>query len=433
MGRVLALLIVLALAGCTVPPSAGVTFPSYSPVREALSYFPATAPVVAVVHTDSQEPGLRRLAGLGALAPLRRAAAARGVYLRQWRGILGNPAVVGQARVGGPPLAVLPAADADSLRELVVARVAAGRAQAAGRYRGADLYAERGLAFAVRDRVLLLSASTRDLLAALDTRVGNASFEAYQLTAMLPREAPQATFARGYVDLAAFVVRADAGIRSVPVLRALGASGFSVGATAEELRAVMSADTSAAGMTSNDLPGLDRPSGRQPVPAGGFSLSVADLAPVAAAAERALRAARPVTALKVDALRSRLRAAGVELTPALLSGPAVVTLRPALALHPARLAPVRAALDRVARHFDLRRRRGLYVLDGVRIGLVRQVFVAGRAPAAVLRSLARVPLTTADGPLSLSIPAGHGFLNHPLVVSLSGSADRVTARAISGF
>ena len=56
------MLALLALAGCTTPTAAGVEIPTYSPRREALSYFPTDAPVVAIVRTDPQDPALRRLA-----------------------------------------------------------------------------------------------------------------------------------------------------------------------------------------------------------------------------------------------------------------------------------------------------------------------------------------------------------------------------------
>lgn len=429
----LAVVVVLALTGCAVPSSTGVTIPTYSPVREALSYFPASAPIVAVVRTDPQDPGLRRLSGSGALAPLRRAAAFRGLRYAQWGSLLGNPAVIGQPGVGAAPLAVLATDDSGRLEALAAARLQSGRATPAGEYRGAEMYAEDGWAFAVRDRVLLASGSTRDLIAALDTRVADASFEASQLNAVIPETSPPATFARGYVNLEALVLGAAAPVRDVPVLSALTTAGVSVGATAEELRAVLQADP--ADLSAEDLPALGRVGGRRPaVPPDAAALAVADLAPLAKVAERALRAALPVSALRIDALRSRLRGAGVALTPELLGGPAVITEAPALRLVPTRPAPLRAALDRAARKLKLERHRGLYALDGMRLGFVGASFVAGHAPARALERLARLPLTPLRSALLLRLPRVHAErYPRPLVLTLGGSPDRLTVSAFSGF
>ncbi|MDQ1712651.1 MAG: hypothetical protein QOE45_2101, partial [Frankiaceae bacterium] len=180
--RGLCMLALLALAGCTTPTAAGVQIPTYSPRREALSYFPDTAPVVAIVSTDPQDPGLRRLAAAGALEPLRRVAQRRHVYFEQLRGLLGNDAVVGLPHAGGPPLAVLTTHDATALDTFAHAREIAGRATPAGHYRGTDLYAEKGWAFGVRDRVLLVGAAIPELLEALDTRVSDHAFDAAQMT-----------------------------------------------------------------------------------------------------------------------------------------------------------------------------------------------------------------------------------------------------------
>ncbi|MEJ7893903.1 MAG: hypothetical protein WKF94_14835 [Solirubrobacteraceae bacterium] len=430
----LAVMVVLALTGCAVPTSTGVTIPTYSPVREALSYFPSTAPVVAVVRTDPQDPGLRRLAGSGALAPLRRVAGGRGLHYRQLSGLLGSPAVIGQPRVGGAPLAVLATDDPDRLEVLAAARVATGSAAPAGGYRGADLYAEAGWAFAVRDRVLLASGSTRDLVDALDVRVGDDGFDASQFNDVLPENSPPATFARAYVDLEALVAGAPAPVRDVPVLGALAKAGVSVGATAEELRAVLEADTAQTGLANEDLPALEGVGGRRPaVPAGETALAVADLAPLAAAAERALRAALPVSALRLDAVRSRLRGAGVALTPELLAGPAVITDAPALRLLPARPALVREALARATRKLALKRDDGFYETRGIRFGFINGTFAAGKAPARALRRLARLPLTPLRSPFLLRVPRLLDAYPRPVVFTLGGSPERLTVSAFSGF
>jgi hypothetical protein len=447
MWRWVAALVLLVLAGCTAPPTAGVSIPTYSPRREALSYFPADAPVVAIVRTDPQDPGLRRLASSGALRPLGRMLDAHGIHYEQLRGLLGNDAAIGQARAGGPPLAVLTTPDGEVLDDLARSRVAGGRALRAGTYRGTDLYAERGWAFGVRDRVLLVGGSVGALTEALDTRVGQHAFEAAQLNAVLPGDAAPAAFARGYVDLRAVVARSDPALRAIPLLKALGAAGFSVGATAEELRATLVAGIAGEGLTGVDLPLLARATGTRPMlPDDEPALAVADLGTLAEAAERALRQALPVTALRLDALRSRLRGAGVQLTPSLLSGPAAIVFSrkgALLRLQPARPRVLAETVARAARRLRsprlrLTREGALLVARDrnrivTRLGFVDGAFVAGRASPRELIALARQPLTALHSPALLRLPRAHRLYPRPVVLTLGGSPRRLRVDGFSGF
>jgi hypothetical protein len=450
MGRSLrrgfAALALLALAGCTTPTAAGVEIPTYSPRREALAYFPANAPVVAIVSTDPQDPGLRRLAASGALAPLRRVAERRHVYYDQLRGLLGNDAVVGLPHAGGPPLAVLTTHDGTGLDTFAQARVIKGRATRAGHYRGTDLYAERGWAFGVRDRVLLVGATVNELLEALDTRVSDHAFDAAQMTAVLPTTPPPAAFLHGYVDLRTITARGTAALRAIPLVKALDAAGFALGASPVGLRGTLTADTSAE-LTAIDLPALTRvPWARPGAPAGLPTLAVADLSRLAVAAERALRAALPVSALRLDALRERLRAAGVALTPELLAGPAEIVKAPSgpwLRAQPRRPAAIAAALARAARNLRgprlrLARAGRLYVArDGrrvlLRLGLVDGALVAGRAPAPRLIALAHRPLTPQRGAVVLRLPRLARWYRRPVVLTLGGAPRHLRVDVVSGF
>ncbi len=437
------MVVVLALSGCTVPAATErPSIPIYSPVREALSYFPADAPAVAIVSTDPQDPGLRRLAGSGALTPLRRAAERRGVFVRQLTALLRNDAVIGLPHVGGAPLAVLTTADPDALDTFARARVIDHRATRAGTYRGARLYLEQGWAFGVRDRVLLVGGSLRELTEALDTRVGSGAFEPAQLTAVLPDEDSPATFARAYVDLSALVDAGGPAVRAVPVLHALTGAGVALGASDVELRATVSAPLD--GLTPLDVPIPPRSAGERPVvPADRPALAVADLAPLAAAAERALTRALPVTALRLAALRERLKVARVALTPELLHGPAVLTTGPMLRLDPRRPVVLEAALARAAHGLRtaplrLTREGPLYRATDrgrllARIGMVDGVLVAGRAPAARLLALARAPRTTLRSPALIRLPKAARQYPRPVVLTFAGGARRVRVDAFSGY
>ncbi len=434
------------VAGCSVVPPGSVVIPTLSPRREALSYFPAGAPVVAVVATDPQDPEVRRLAGSGLLAPLQRAADAQGVHYAQLRSLLGHDLVVGQPYVGAPPLAVLLTDDASGLGALAKALVRAGRATPAGQYRGANLFAARRFAFAVRGAVLLAGASTAQLVKALDTRVGDGGFEASQLNRELPAGGRPGALAHVFADLRPLVARAPPAVRAVPLVRALGAAGMTVHASATGLDAVAQADTSGVGLTEADLPAAGGSSARVPVPRGDSTLAVADLGRFLQAAERAARAALPVGILRLDALRERLDIVGVALSAGLLQGPASLTAlgdAKLLRLQPAHPRTLALALSRAARrlrapHWTIRPEDGLYAVRDrgqvvLRVGLVDGVLVAGRARAATLTRFAAVPVSAVRGPVALRIPRLGAWFPRPVVATLEGTPDALRVDAHAGF
>ncbi len=434
----------VVLGGCATPGAAvRPDVPTYSPRREALAYFPRTAPLVAVVRTDPQDPGLRRVAGSGALAPLQHAAAGRKVFFTQLRGLLGNDAVVGLPHPGARPLAALVTQDGDTLATFARARVLARTATRAGTYRGAKLYVEPDWAFAVRDEVLLVGGSLGALTEALDTRVGDEAFEAGQLNAVLPGDSPPATFVRAYVDLQALVNAAGPVARAVPLLAAMTGAGVKLGASDLELIGTLNAPVDGAGLTSEDVPVPPPARGRRPALPDQPAVAVADLAPVAAAAERALSSALPVSALKLAALRERLRAAGVALRPELLRGPAVIAAGPVLRLDPRRPAIVEAALERAAKRLGtprlrLRREGPLYSVTDrdrtiARVGMVGGVFVAGRAPAKALLALARGGTAPLLRPALARLPRASPLYPRPVVLTFAGGPRRVRIGAFSGF
>ncbi|MEA2126511.1 MAG: hypothetical protein QOI80_3293, partial [Solirubrobacteraceae bacterium] len=272
-------------------------------------------------------------------------------------------------------------------------------------------------------------------------------FDPAQLSAVLPRELPAAAFVRGYVDLRPLIEAGGPALRAIPVLRALGAAGYALGATPVELRGTVAADTAGAGLTGIDLPLLKRAAGTRPaLPDHAPALAVADLSALAAAAERALRTALPVSALRLDALRARLRAAGVALNADLLAGPAEVIRTPRgpqLRLQPSHPAAVAQALARAARrlhgaHLRITRDGPLYVArDGkrvlLRLGLVNGSLVAGRAPAAALVALARQPLSSLHSPAVARLPRLADWYPRPVVLALGGSTRKLRVDVFSGF
>lgn len=468
--RVAAVGMVAVLSGCAITPApTDEVTQTASPRREALQYFPANAPVVAIVETDPTEPNVRRLLSSGILAGLEAFTDEQKLRYSQYRGLLGNDAAVGQPAVGGPPLAVLVVTDADYLDVLVEARVEAGLAVPAGSYRGAELQQGRGFAYATRGPVLLVGATVERLTAALDTRVAAGAFDAAQMTAVLPEGAADAV-ARVYLDVRPFLTLLEPAWREVPLARALTTAGAVVLAGPDSLTATLVADTAATGLTNEDVPaagtradgqrasdGRSAAAGRGAAGArtGGAGavsvlrsdkrpvLGVADLGAAAVAAERALRAALPVSGLRIDAIYQRLLAAGIDPTPGLLAGPAYAysgPKGPRLVWRPADPRAVAAALKRADRRYeepgtDIRSAGGLYAITQrgrlvARVGLVGRTLVAGRASAADLRALARSPRRSiAGGHTVLHLPAAADRLSIPLSLALAGDNQRLVLRA----
>ena len=403
------------VAACGTP---GATLlPSIEPRGEVLAYFGPDAPALALVDTG-------RLSALeGRLEELRPQARAHGLVYAQLKPLLGGELAVGVPRPGAPPLLAMIADDGDALRALAGSRVVGERATTAGQYRGAALYAAAGHAFAVRERVLLVSRSTADLRDALDERASDDTFKAEQLP-----EADGEPLARVYVDAAA---RVGPRGRVVPWLSAI-----------ESLTGVVRADADAAtvdfrvGTTADELLEVDVPvspgkRGPLAVTARAPSFTVRDLAHVVGVAERAGRSAFPLAMLRLDQARRTLRYQGkVDLDEDILGrlhGPAtVIRAHDAVLLRadPSRPRALRRALARLGAVLPeaLRRAR----LDGYdarsyggfvellrngrvagRVGMVGDVLVAGTATPRQLRRLARAPLARpagAAGALTVSVP-----------------------------
>jgi hypothetical protein len=435
------------LTGCSVTPAPiGAITQSSSPRREALQYFPANAPAVALVATDPTSPNVRRLATSGALAPLEDFAESQKLFYSQYRTLLGNEAVVGQPDVGGPPLAVLVTQDSNYLENLAESRVRARLARHAGEYRGATFYQAKDWAFAVRGPVLLVAGNVKQIVDALDIRVTDDSFDAAQMNAVLPEGGVDDAVLRAYVDLRPYLdERLPATVREIPVVRALSLAGIAVRAEADQLDATLVASTADTGLTAADLPG---PAGSAPVRVlrdpRNLTIGVANFADFAVAAERALKSALPVTGLQFDALYTRLKGAGITLADALFTGPAYAVWTehgPRLVWRAALPGAIELGLHRASKNLRTPgvkitlHRDGLYTVRNrgrflMRIGVVRRRVVAGRASAQELKRLARAAVTKIPGGRAVvRIPALSRWLPHPIGVALTGTGDRVIVRA----
>lgn len=425
--RWLALGAAAALAGgCATAPTAVFSLLG-SPRAEALGYFPATAPQVAVVRTDPDDAQVRRVAAAGLLDPLARAARRAGIEPTQVRSLLGNDLVVGRPHVGAPLLLVLVARDEDRLRTLADARVLARRAAPAGIYRGARLYAGRAGAFAVRGPVLLASRTTADLRGALDTRHGDDGFDPDALRRALPAGAEDAVV-RAVVDLRPQIARGGERLRAVPLLTAVEEAGIAVGADGGFATVDVRADLTAGELVELDVPitaGETPP--RAAAAAGATALSIRDLAHTLGAARHAAQTVAPLVLQRLEARAAGYRrVTGVDVRRDVvraLHGPATLVLGrdgTLLRAEPSRPEWVLRALDRLARAprglpdgLRVRRGSGSYAIRRgprlvLRVVAAGDAVAAGRAPARVLRALARRPASRpagAAGGLALAVPA----------------------------
>lgn len=417
------------LAACGAPSAA--LLPTSEPKGEVLAYFGPDAPALALIDTEPDSEGsdalTAALARAGAYEPLRDAAKRHGLVFAHIRRLLGGQLAVGIPRPGAPVLAALVAENPDDLRVLADARVVGGLAAAAGRYRGAALFAAPGHAFAVRDRVLLLTATTTALRDALDQRASDDAFKGEDLDDAVP-DVRGDPLARAVVNLEA---RVGPRGRSVPWLAALDTLGVVLRADEEAARLDFSLATPADDLLEVDVPVSPGERGPLAVTAKAPSLTVRDLAHVTGVAERAARAAFPLAVLRLDQARRTLRKEGkVDLDEEILGrlhGPATFVRGHDTILvraDPSRPRALRRALKRLAatlpqalsrarmEGFSVREFGGFYELlrDGAvvgRFGMRGDVLVMGTGTPRALRALARAPLARpagASGGLTVSVP-----------------------------
>jgi hypothetical protein len=439
--RVMAVGALVVLTGCAATPAPlGLITQSASPRREVLQYFPGDAPVVALVQTDPTEPAVRRLLNSGVLGPLRGWATAQSLRFSQYRALLGNEAAVGELHVGGPPLLVLVTRDGHQLEDLADARTVGGLAVKAQEYRGAQLYDAGTWAFAIRGPVLLVGRTTGELSEALDTRTKDSSYDMDQLDAVAPA-ASDDDVARGVVDLTALLAFAPSAARQLPLAQAVGDAGFTIRSEpGGQLVGALTAKPDDDSLTESDLP----PHGAGPVRLLDTDavpvVGVDDVGTARGPAQKALRAALPVSALQLEAITERLRHAGVNLDAATLAGPAwaLDTPRgPQVLWHPRYPASARADLARLADY----RQPGVTVAHNgafydivahghlvTRIGFVDGTVVAGDAPVPDLRFLARSKeIRVRGGTVAVRVPR-RGFLPRLLTIAAHGDAGALHLR-----
>lgn len=436
---VLAALVALVAAGCGTPGAALIAA-QQAPRAEVLSWFPDDAVAVALVRTDPDDEEVRALLAaverspLGArldqaLADLRFAPA-------QHRALLGHEMAIGIPRADDPPLAVLATDDADRLAALARARVLAGEARPAGRFRGADLYASGRYAYAVLHDVVAVGRDTAALRDALDVRASPRGMQVSDLRRALPRRHGGKPLIRASADLRTLLAAAGPRVRAVPWIGAAERAGIVVRAGPDGAVADLRIATTGSELVELDVP--VSPGTRAPRVADVLAprISVADLAHVIGVAERGLLRAAPLAAKRLERARRTLRhQTGIDLGAHLVSrlhGPATLVRRGdawMLRAEPSRPRELARGLRAIRRKLPealaragvpaaVRTRGGFLEIGRVRLGLVGDRLVAGTASRHRLVALARAPLARpagAPGTVAIARPAAP-----PLPWSLTG-------------
>ncbi len=232
-----------------------------TPTERALSYFPATAPVVALVDTASDGPSAGALRVLGRLpggsarvAALRALAARLGLAAGpRTAALLGNPIAVGApspaAAARGRFVAATVVRDEDALEDALAQAVAL---RPAGEQDGARLYRGPGAVVAADGTTVVAASTVADLRRALAVHARGGGLDAGRVAASLRGLGRGAV--RIYGSAAAFVGATVPGARAVPWVRALRTFGLSVRASARAVAVDGRLRTDPRGLAPGDVP-----------------------------------------------------------------------------------------------------------------------------------------------------------------------------------
>lgn len=337
------LLALLAIVAGSVALLAGCGGSSGGVVGEEASYFPKTAPYVALIATDPKGAAIRNAQALldkfpearPLLGSLKSSIQAAGLdYRRDIKPVLGNAYAVGATGLDAAgnttgTLAVAVTPDAGALDRLIAKEVAHGRFHPAGEADGAKLYTRgSSSAYAVKDQTLLFAHSLGAVKAAL-SRKGQGTLTGDDLDHALTG-LPGDALVRVDVNLPALLGRPSAAqARRVPWIAALGPLGVAVSANGSGLKVSYRVDTSSRKLAAADVPLATGDQTPQLRGAGPLVLGIRDLRHVAMFGLRAAQAADPQAGSTIETARAFLRARyGVDLDRDVLDqlpGPASVS------------------------------------------------------------------------------------------------------------
>lgn len=340
--RVLAVLALVAAfsgAGLTAvwlsaddsPKKEAKTVTIRDPLAEALRQVPRTAPLVAVIDTDTGTGPLRqtldllgRLPGADALAKTADELVSRRTGLSvtsDLQALSGEPLVIAKngTSAKAPIIAAMVVPDAVTLGSIIDGQVSQGTLTASGLYRDATLYtragADGGGALAQRDRLLVFASDLESLRAALKRGArrsggGPSGLTRQSFTARADSGAnPSAAVARVAISgpaLKGVLAGRLPRIGGMPWVAAIEGAGLGLTATSDGLRLQARIRTDDATAAESDLPIVTGPASPTPVGDGDVKIAVRNLAQPIFFALKAIRLTHPEVLKPYDAITGLL-------------------------------------------------------------------------------------------------------------------------------
>jgi hypothetical protein len=300
---VMAVATAFVIAGCGSSASSGAS----NPTVEALSYFPASSPLVLTLATAPNATSIQGAHALlhklpavtlGETALFARLSQLGFDYNTEIRPLFGNPVVLGflGTTVSGAqtPFVVAWVTKSASALNALIKKLSRGF-QSAGSHDGAKLYVASGAAFAVDGATLLFSRSTQILESALDRHAHNQGFSSAEY-AKSTTGISQSALMQVFGNLGGvFSTAKTAKARRVPWVGAIRGYGASISAGSAGLTIQYHVDTTGRSLSAAQLPiasGSTAPSvsGDLPIQAG-----VRDPAQIVDFAEAAAQLTNPTS------------------------------------------------------------------------------------------------------------------------------------------
>jgi hypothetical protein len=414
----------LAACGSSSPKKPAAS----SPTVQALSYLPASSPLVLTLITDPNsqfvkgaQTALRNIpnASLAETALFAKLSQLGFDYNKDIRPLFGNPIVLGfvGTTISGsnPPFVVSWVTRSASGLNGVIQKLRIGL-QPAGTHDGAKLYTAGGAAIAVAGPTLLFSRSTQDLNAALDRHAAKQGFTATQY-ANSTTGIDQNGLIQVFGNLTGILSMPSAAkARQVPWVAAITGYGASISASQKAMTIHYHVDTSGKPLSTSQLPIA---SGSTPPDlAGGLPIlgGIRDPAQTISFIEQAQRMTNPKSYASFVSRQAKLkRRTGFDLNSFVASltgnlsiesnthttiGRAQVSDPSAVSAELAKLAKApRDAFAKYSRVSSLG--GGLYSVkepkQTLTYGLIGDELTIGKASPAGVRAYAKAPATAAAG------------------------------------
>jgi hypothetical protein len=420
MRRVLLPLSVVVFA-CAATVGCGSSSPggSPSPVTSALSYFPASSPLVVSIATDPNSREIRNLAAMIGNYPVAAFGIAYAKTRLQQLGInydtdihplFGNPIILGFADPGGLSARTLVVAwvtrDANALDTLV----RKFHLHKTRTYDGATLYSVSSITIAVDGATVLLGTSQQGVMSALDRHAHGVGITEAQMSSAVAGLPPH-PFIEAFGNLTGVLSsRKAVAARAVPWVAALRGYALTLNASAAGFTINFKLDTTGAPLTAAQLPIATGSAPPGLVGGAPIEVGIRDPSQIVNFLEQATRGGGLAAFLRQQATLHRKTGVDLKSLLDLLTGElaidsnghgtiAEIGVKNAAAAG-AVLAKLATAPDSVLPHATLTPAAGgFYRINErhrtINIGIVGSELVAGNVPTKQLRQFAAIPLTPA--------------------------------------